>query len=62
LPLSYLHRDEQAYRYTTNVVDYPFDIHLNEDIKGTINYVDGVTVSLLVSMKISKGQSTTLVV
>jgi hypothetical protein len=28
---------------------------------GAINYVDGVTVSLLVSMKISKGQSTTLV-
>ena len=31
-------------------------------MKGTINYVGGVTVSLLVSMKISKGQSTTLVV
>jgi hypothetical protein len=28
-------------------------------MKGTINYVGGVTVSLLVSMKISKGQSTT---
>ena len=37
-------------------------VRLNEDIKGTISYVDGVTVSLLVSMKISKGQSTTLVV
>ena len=35
---------------------------LNEDIKRIINYVDGVTVSLLVSMEISKGQSTTLVV
>jgi hypothetical protein len=33
---------------------------LDQDIKGTINYVDGVTISLLVSMKISKGQSTTL--
>jgi hypothetical protein len=66
LPLSYLHRDEQAYRYTTNVVDYPFDIfklaRLDEDIKGIINYVDGVTVSLLLSMKMSKGQSTTLMV
>jgi hypothetical protein len=31
-------------------------------MKGAINYVDGVTVSFLVSMKISKGQSTTLVV
>ena len=29
---------------------------------GAINYVDGVTVSLLVSMKISNGQSTTLMV
>jgi hypothetical protein len=67
LPLSYLHRDEQAYLYTTIVVDCPFDIfsklaRLDQDIKGTINYVGGVTVSLLVSMKISKGQSTTLVV
>jgi hypothetical protein len=35
---------------------------LDEDIKGTINYVGGVTVRLLVSMKISKGQITTLVV
>ena len=35
---------------------------LDEDIKGAINYVDGVTVSLLISMKISKGQSTTLMV
>ena len=35
---------------------------LDEDIKGTINYVDGVTVSLLVSMKISKGQLATLMV
>ena len=35
---------------------------LDEDIKGTINYVGGVTVSLLLSMKISKGQSTTMVV
>ena len=31
-------------------------------MKGTINYFDGVTVSLLVLMKISKGQSTTMVV
>ena len=29
-------------------------------MKGAINYVDGVTVSLLVSLKISKGQSTRL--
>ena len=35
---------------------------LDEDIKGTINYVDGVSVSFLVLMKISKGQSTTLMV
>ena len=28
---------------------------LDEDIKGTINYIGGVTVSLLFSMKISKG-------
>jgi hypothetical protein len=58
------HRDEQAYRYTTNVVECPFDIFigLDEDMKGAINYVDGVTVSLLLSMKISKGYSTTLVV
>jgi hypothetical protein len=35
---------------------------LDEDIKGAINYLGGVTVSLLVSMKISKGQSTTLMV
>jgi hypothetical protein len=35
---------------------------LDEDIKGAINYVDDVTVSLLVLMKISKEQSTTLVV
>jgi hypothetical protein len=35
---------------------------LDEDIKGVINYFDGVTVSLLLSMKISKGQSTTLMV
>jgi hypothetical protein len=35
---------------------------LDEDIKGAINKVDGVTVSLRVSMKISKGQSTMLVV
>ena len=34
----------------------------DEDIKGAINHLGGVTVSLLVSMKISKGQSTTLVV
>ena len=34
----------------------------DEDIKGTINYVGGVTVSFLVSMKISKGQSITLMV
>jgi hypothetical protein len=31
-------------------------------MKGIINYVDGVTVSLLLSMKISKGQSTTLAI
>jgi hypothetical protein len=31
-------------------------------MKGAINYVDGVTVSLLVFMKIAKGQSTTLMV
>ena len=31
-------------------------------MKGTINYFDGVTVSLLVLMKVSKGQSTTMVV
>ena len=36
-------------------------VRLDEDIKGIINYVDGVTVGLLLSMKISKGQSTTLV-
>ena len=35
---------------------------LDEDIKGTMNYVDGVTIRLLVLMKISKGQSTTLMV
>jgi hypothetical protein len=35
---------------------------LDEDIKGAINYLGGVTVSLLVSMRISKGQSTTLMV
>ena len=35
---------------------------LDEDIKGAINYLGGVTVSLLVSMMISKGQSTTLMV
>ena len=35
---------------------------LDEDIKGTINYLGGVTVILLVLMKISKGQSTTLMV
>jgi hypothetical protein len=35
---------------------------LDEDIKGTFNYVGGITVSLLVTMKISKGQLTTLVV
>ena len=29
---------------------------------GAINYVDGVTVRLLVLMKISKGESTTLMV
>ena len=28
---------------------------LDEDIKGAINYVGGVTVSLLLSMKIIKG-------
>jgi hypothetical protein len=77
LPLSYLHRDEHDYRYTTNVVECPFDLfiersmltvtpstyliipgkhaRLDEDIKGIFNYVGGVTVSLLVSMKISKG-------
>jgi hypothetical protein len=37
-------------------------VRLNEDIKGTISYVDVVTVSMLVSKKISKGQSTALVV
>ena len=37
-------------------------VRLNEDIKGTISYVDFVTVSMLVSKKISKGQSTALVV
>ena len=35
---------------------------LDEDIKGAINYVDDVMVRLLVLMKISKEQSTTLVV
>jgi hypothetical protein len=35
---------------------------LDEDMKGAINYVGGVTVSFLVLMKISKGQSATLVV
>ena len=35
---------------------------LDEDIKGAINYLGGVTVSLLDSMKLSKGQSTTLMV
>jgi hypothetical protein len=64
LPLSDL-RDVEAYRYTTNVVDCPFHIllaHLDEDIKGAINYDGGVTVRLFVSIKISKGQSTTMVV
>jgi hypothetical protein len=28
-------------------------------MKGTINYLEGVSVNLLVSMKISKGQITT---
>jgi hypothetical protein len=28
ISLCYLHRDEQAYRYTTNVVDCPFDIFI----------------------------------
>ena len=35
---------------------------LDGDIKGTINYDGGVTVSLLISSEISKGQSITLVV
>jgi hypothetical protein len=35
LPLSYLHRDEQAYHYTTNVVDCPFHIFI-ETTKFTI--------------------------
>jgi hypothetical protein len=35
---------------------------LDEDIKGAINYVDDVMVRLFVLMKISKEQSTTLVV
>jgi hypothetical protein len=35
---------------------------LDEDMKGAINYVDGVTVSFLIPMKISKGQSTTFMV
>jgi hypothetical protein len=46
---------------TTLVVNGKF-VRLNEDIKGTISYVDGVTVSMLVSKKISKGQSSALVV
>ena len=35
---------------------------LDGDMKGAINYVGGVAVSFLLLMKISKGQSTVLMV